>query len=166
MLSHDRLKSLLHYDPETGAWTWCVRRGPVGPGSKAGAIRPDGYIQISINGKLYIASRLAWFYMNGVWPENEIDHRDRDKANNRWENLREANRSQNVANCGLRSDNTTGFKGVRFDPRKKSPYQVRIHVNGAQKHVGYFGTLVEAAAAYEAAAIREFGQFAAPTRVA
>ena len=97
MLSHERLKEVLEYDPGTGISTWLVdRTGTARAGARAGCIhKSSGYRVIRIDGKLYREHRVIFFWMTGKWPDKEVDHRDLDKSNNRWHNLREATRSQN-----------------------------------------------------------------------
>jgi len=95
MLTLEIVRIVLYYDPETGKWKWLKNRG--GNRGKAGTWRKDGRIQIRLYGKFYLSSRLAWFYMTGEWP-TEIDHIDRNRANDRWTNLREVSRSENLKN--------------------------------------------------------------------
>src|SRR5258708_29459456 len=117
MLTQKTLQEILSYDPETGIWIW------INPpnhnrrllGKVAGNIAADGYRKIRIDRVLYISSRLAFLYMIGGWPKEEMDHIDRDSSNDRWVNLREATGYENKYNCSLRSDNTTGYKGVSWN---------------------------------------------------
>lgn len=159
-LTVERLKELLNYDPDTGVFTWRVRRGGnAKAGGKAGYCHPRGYWCIEINDKLYRAHRLAWLYTTGSWPEGEIDHANMDKSDNRWENIRDASRSQNNANTPLRTDNTSGFKGVHFCKRPRR-WQAKVTVNRKQIFLGYYDTREEAHAVYAAAAKHYFGEFA------
>ncbi len=151
----ERLKSLLRYEPETGDFVWLV--------SKARAIADDiagtpaeGYILIGIDGKSYRAHRLAWFWMTGEWP-HEIDHRDLNRANNRWANLRECTRHQNKANTRAHRDNQTGFKGVS---RNRRGYRAEIIAFGVRRSLGTFPSALEAHQVYVAEAQRCFGEFA------
>ena len=99
-ISHEELIRVLAYDPLTGGFTWKIRPCyNVKAGSIAGAIDPGhGYRRIKYDGILYLAQRLAWFYVNKTWPDGEIDHEDRDRANNRIDNLRLATKGQNRCN--------------------------------------------------------------------
>jgi len=119
LITHERLKELLHYDPGTGVFTNRINRGrgasAVRAGDVAGSEHDDGrYIKIQIDGRGYQAGRLAWFYMLGVWPPEQTDHEDLDGTNNRFANLRSCSGSRNHANVARRKDNTSGFKGRRL----------------------------------------------------
>lgn len=88
-----------------------------------------------------------------------IDHADGDGLNNRRSNLRPASKSQNGANRGKNSNNTSGFKGV--SPRKGSlPWMARIGHDGKSVYLGKFPTAEDAARAYNSAALELFGEFA------
>src|SRR5690606_34614864 len=102
MLTQQRLKELLYYDPETGIFTRLVgRSGPrARAGDVAGSDNGKGYIRIYVDGRPYKAHRLAWFYMHGEWPE-EIDHRNGERADNRLSNLRPVTRQQNNLNQSI-----------------------------------------------------------------
>lgn len=115
MLSQSELKEILSYDPLTGVFTWKVSRGSKSAGSVAGNVNTKiGYRQIGINGRLLYAHRLAWLYIHGVDPVNEIDHENGDKSDNRYRNLRDATSTQNSCNIKIQSNNTSGCKGVSW----------------------------------------------------
>lgn len=155
-LGVEKLKKLVHYDPETGEFTWLVDRGRAKAGTKAKRGRSP-YIELRIEGKLYLGHRLAWFYMTGEWPPR-VDHEDTNKRNNCWSNLREATHQQNLCNRGRNKNNTTGYKGVYLlEPGK---YKASIKENGKSKHIGIFDSPVAAHQAYSAAALRLHGEFA------
>jgi len=97
--------------------------------------------------------------MTGEWPKGEIDHIDLDRANNKWENLREATHSENSANRRVRSDNILGLKGVAFD-KTRGEYRAYIGVNGKRIHLGYSDCPAAAHMAYVVAANKAFGEFA------
>lgn len=162
MLTQARLREVLAYDPATGAFTWNVMlssRGPVG--SVAGSYTRKGYWRVRIDGREYMAHRLAWLYVTGSWPTKQIDHRNTNRADNRFDNLRLATNSQNGGNRRLSSKNRTGFKGVSFASRcAKRPYNAQISINGKSKNLGYYATPEAAHAAYLAAASEHFGDFA------
>jgi hypothetical protein len=155
-----RLRELLSYDPAGGNFYWRVdagRWGSIKAGTLAGSRRKDGRIQIWIDGRLYFAHRLAWLYMTGSWPAAEIDHRDTDVSNNRWDNLREATSSQNK--CNRSGDGLVGFKGVSFDPRRGT-YYARVKLNKKQRWLGSFQSAAAAHEEYCAAANDLHGEFA------
>jgi hypothetical protein len=110
-----QLKKLLAYCPATGDFTWLVGAGRCKAGSKAGCLKSNSYVHITINGKLYLAHRLAWLYTHGEWPADMVDHIDRNPSNNGISNLRECSRSDNMRNVGLRVDNSSGFRGVSWN---------------------------------------------------
>jgi len=162
-LTQQRLKEVLEYYPDAGIFVWNKNRGG---GARCGDIAGSilkGFqrqrVQIRIDDTLYYAHRLAFFYMTGTWPIKGVDHKDGDGLNNRWNNLREANQAQNAANQKLRSDNTTGFKGVTF-VKRSGRYRASIRVQQKPIHLGYFDTPEAAHIAYFEAAQRHFGKFA------
>ena len=128
----EQIKNALHYDPETGLFTWLISPSQRAPkGSVAGTLNDAGYLLIGFEGKRYRAHRLAWLYMTGEWPSSEIDHRNTNRRDNRWENLREASGSQNQWNQQKRTDNTSGVKGVRFWKNRTHEYAIaRLAVHG------------------------------------
>lgn len=158
-LNHAQLVELLIYDPDTGSFCWRKDRGARKRGSPSGYVNCYGYRCIVVCGRRYYASRLAWFYVTGRWPDGYMDHRNMVVSDDRFCNLREATRSQNMANVKCRRDNTIGLKGVR---RIGGRWQARIRRGGRQDHIGCFGTPEEAHAAYVLAAEQQFGDFANP----
>lgn len=161
MLTIERLRELLQYDPATGRWLRLVDISNQKKGSYAGTVNRDGYWMLAIDGKKYKSSRLAWFYQTGEWPSRTVDHQDTDRANDRWGNLRLATESQNSGNVRVHADNACGFKGVcRTQDSKAKPFKAQIMVSGRKRHLGHFQTAEEAHAAYLNAAQQGFGQFA------
>lgn len=147
-LTQDRLKELLHYDPDTGVFTWKVSRGNARAGSVAGSVDGHhGYWLIGIDGGNHRAHRLAWFYVYGTQPDEQIDHINGVRSDNRINNLREATNSQNQRNTGARSHNTSGFKGVRWH-KASGKYCAAIQHKGKRHHLGLFSGPDEAHAAY------------------
>lgn len=161
LLTADRLRELLHYDPATGLFTWRRNRQRVKAGDVAGHLEKDrSYIFIVIDGATHRAHRLAWLYMTGEYV-TEVDHEDLDRSNNRWSNLRDATRSQNRANMTRQRNNTTGFKGVYYDKRNKlRPFLAYIKSGKKRRELGYFSTAEEAHQAYCRAAQETYGEFA------
>ncbi len=148
----------LQYDPETGLFTRIepVRGHRVG--QVAGYLRPDGYIDIRCGGRLRRAHRLAWLFMTGVYPRQEIDHINGDPADNRWCNLRLATSAQNKHNSRVHKDNRTGVKGVTWD-KSRNKYMAQICVNRKNKGLGRFVTVAEAAEAYRLASLELHGEY-------
>lgn len=162
LLSVERLRDLLNYDPETGVFTWRVDRGgDARAGAVAGNVKSDGYRRIKVGGVRYRANRLAWFWMNGEWPSTMVDHKDTDPSNDRFDNLREATGSQNNMNARTPRSNTSGFKGVCLH-RTSGRWKAQIQHAGQKRHIGYFGTAQEAHTAYCAAAMAIDPNFARP----
>jgi hypothetical protein len=161
-LTQERLKELISYDPLTGVFLWLVDRGGKRAGDVAGC-RKRTYIAISVDDRIYRAHLLAWFYMTGEWPDPFVDHRDLDKHNNVWTNLRLATKSQNMANVGLIKSNKSGLKGVsryRAGEPYGKPWQAQIQKDGRTIYLGHFATREEGHAAYVAAAEKFYGEFA------
>ena len=152
-ITHEQLLKILHYDVDDGFFRWRVEGRSYLPGDVAGHTNHHNvYVRINIEYKSYQAHQLAWFYMTGEWADT-IDHRDTDTRNNRWNNLRKATASQNLANSSLTVRNTTGFKGVSIRYGK-----FRATCRG--KDIGNFGAAEEAARAYDTEARKQFGEFA------
>lgn len=165
-ITRDFLKSLLDYDPNTGQFRWLRTLSPVAPaGSVAGTIYTNGRRYITISRKRYFAHHLAWLYVTGEWPSAEVDHRNLDRDDNRFENLRLASDQQQSANRRVSKNNRIGVKGVgiSYEPKKASTaprYRARIRVDNRLIHIGYFPTPEAANQAYAEAAVRHFGEFA------
>lgn len=160
LVTPDRLKEVLNYDPESGLFTWlCVPNNRITIGQIAGNIGIQGYVIIKVDRRLYRAHRLAWLYMTGQWPKAQIDHRDLNATNNSWANLREATRSQNCYNQGARTNNTSGYKGVSWH-KASGKWTAQTRINGKAAHLGLFGTAELAHRAYIEAAREHHGEFA------
>lgn len=159
----DQLREVLDYDPATGAFRWRYRSGRGVTrlnGRTAGRVGPDGRIVIRIAGRHYLAHRLAWLYVTGEWPRDEIDHVDLDVGNNRFGNLREASRSQNCANKRP-PPSKSGMRGVYLVGSPDRPrYRAAIKFNGRMIYLGRYDEPVAAQAAYATAAAALFGEFA------
>jgi hypothetical protein len=159
-LTRERLCELLDYDPATGVLTWKVtRKGGASRGEQAGWIETNGYRRLTVERRRYPAHHLIWMMVYGVWPPQEIDHKNRVRHDNRLSNLRLATRAQNLINTGKWSTNTSGFKGA-YRPSATQKWRALISIDGKQRCLGYFATAEEAAAAYSAAAEKHYGEFA------
>lgn len=151
-ITQARLKDLLHYDPETGNFTWRQVRGGKLPGDIAGSVcraRGKDYRRIRVDDELVMAHRLAWLYMHGVWPDDELDHEDGDGLNNRIRNLVPAGRQENNVNASRRSDNKSGHPGVHFHKRIRK-WAAALGAGG-KIWLGYYDKLEDAIAARKAA---------------
>ena len=157
-LSLQRLTDLLFYDSDTGEFLYRVYRGRrAHKGQVAGYIRKNGYRFIMIDGWQYLAHRLAWFFVTGFWPLNQIDHVNRDKADNRFANLREATGSDNQANRAAYG--ASGLKGVSFHKRQHV-WRASDGRNGKKITIGSYATAQEAYGAYLVVARQLHGEFA------
>jgi hypothetical protein len=127
MVTAQRIRELLHYDPNTGVFTRLVSTSSSArAGGVAGSRHCDGYSVIWVDSRIYRSHRLAWLWMTGEWPTHQIDHINLDRADNRWSNLRHATQSQNMANTQTRANNAGTYKGVVRQNRK---WRVKIQVN-------------------------------------
>ncbi len=97
-----------------------------------------------IGKRAYLAYRLAWLYMTGKYPVDEIDHIDKDHSNDKWSNLRVASRSENERNKGAKKSNVSGIKGVKFNKNNGRFYVVVIGDGGKKYCGGGFSTAIEA----------------------
>ena len=159
-----RLHELLDYDPGTGAFTW--RKAPgkrtelVG---RTAGFDSHGYVFLSIDYQKYPAHRVAWFYVYGRWPRDEIDHINRIRSDNRIVNLREATHHQNTCNGPPRRTSKSGLIGVSWDSGT-GQWRAHITVAGRTRHLGRFDSITEATVARQAAARAQFGDFAPQAR--
>ena len=146
-ITQSELKSQLHYDQDTGIFTMLVSNRKSRIGSISGCLS-NGYIRIYLNRKLYYAHRLAWLYIHGVIPTNQIDHINGVKSDNRTANLREATNVQNGQNLTeSHVGNKSGYLGVNWN-NPAGKYQARIALNGKQINLGLYKTAELASEAY------------------
>lgn len=157
--SAERVRELLDYNALTGGFLWRASPSRNTPAGSVAGADCEGYRLIRVAGGRYKAHQLAWLYMTGEWPSRQVDHKDTNRSNNRWDNLRLATGSQNKANMGKRADNTSGFKGVRWYPQTNR-WVAQIGFQGKRKTIGYFKSPELAHVAYCEAADRLFGEFA------
>ena len=136
-LTQDRLKELLSYDPDSGDFTRLINRRSFKKGSVAGGLVSQGYIQIKIDGRKYLAHRLAFLYMTGSFPPNHTDHINGITDDNHWLNLRSATCGENMKNQKKRRDNKSGFVGVNWDDHTKK-WRSQIQVDGKRIQLGLF----------------------------
>jgi hypothetical protein len=148
-LTADRVRDVLAYDPETGRFTWRVRRACFAAGSLAGWKTPCGYRYISVDMEVCVAHRLAWLHTHGTWPKGVVDHINGDRADNRIVNLRDVSYAVNAQNRRLaQKNNRSGLLGV---VKCRGRWRAAIGINGARTWLGTFDTAQEAHEAYLAA---------------
>lgn len=165
-IDQNYLHTILHYSPETGVWVWLFRptasvqwNGHFAR-QRAGSLdSTTGYWRIRIGSKLYYAHRLAFVYMLGRWPLNEVDHKNLDRADCSWKNLREATHSQNGANKPRGAYNKSGFKGVSFN-RNGGKWVAETTINGKRIRKWGFATAELAFEYYQKISKEQFGDFA------
>lgn len=148
ILTQQRLHELLHYDKDTGIFTNKITRGPNAlVGQQAGCIDIiTGYRSIIVDSIKYRANRLAWFYVEGYWPEHDIDHKDRNRHNNRWMNLRHISRQCNIRNMKIKVNNTSGVTGV-FWRKTNRKWASFITVSYKKLHLGTYENKLDAVSA-------------------
>lgn len=147
-LTAERLRELLSYNPETGAFIWSVKPSTaICAGDVAGHKHSTGRVYISIGNKNYLAHRLAWLHTFGEWPANNLDHINGITTDNRITNLRECNQSENLQNTIAHKDNKLGLLGVTY-VKKGNNFNARIMTKGKRIQIGTFPTAELAHAAY------------------
>lgn len=159
MITQATLKELLHYDPDTGVFTWRVRPSRrVYIGDEAGSVYQRGnacYRDIKIDGVKYLAHRLAWLYTYSEFPAGQIDHIDGNGLHNWIINIRDVDNRENQKNSRLRSDNTSGTVGVSFD-KASGKWKAQISTGSGRKRLGHFTDIKDAIAARKSAEV-EYG---------
>jgi hypothetical protein len=156
LLTQELLKEKLHYDKDTGIFTWTDSKlnSASMRNKEAGCISKSGYRSIAMrfDGKFtnFYAHRLAWLYEYGEFPKLQVDHINQNKLDNRINNLREVTHRENRRNLPMLKTNKTGFCGVSFHKTRKK-YQANIMVDNRQKHLGYFENPEDAAKAVKEA---------------
>lgn len=143
-----RLKSMFSYDKDSGEFTRIVSVGGMRAGSKAGTVYKNGYVRISVDGKVYAAHRLAWLYVNGEFPVCGIDHINGVKTDNRMANLRVAGQQENMQNVRkAKSHSKSGLLGVY---KSRNKWAAQITVNKVKRFLGVYETPEAAHCAYMA----------------
>ena len=155
--SPKELRATFRYDSAAGQLWWRERGLGRRFSKPVGSVGGKGYIHVEYKGVAYKLHHVVWAIVKGRWPVRQIDHRNSIEGDNRFENLRQATLSQQAANKGRYSSNTSGYKGV-YPVRNK--WRVALQVNKKRKNLGYFDTPELGHAAYVAAAKKHFGEFA------
>lgn len=161
-LTRGRLLEAVSYDPASGEFWWLERTDQTGQwngrwaGKRAGWTTKNGYRAVEIDGERHYVHRLVFLIMTGEWPDDEVDHINLDKGDNRWSNLRPASHLQNSSNKAVRRDSGTGVKGVQYH-KKAGRFMARIRCRGKSHYLGLFDSAEEAGAAYASAAGLLFG---------
>ena len=138
------MKDLLNYDPETGVITWVKPSSTkLKPGDIAGSDTGNGYRRVFVNGRKYLAHRLAWYLHYGVWPSKNIDHINGDPSDNRIENLRDVSQSVNIRNQGR-------LAGVTWNKALKK-WEVALTVDYRKIYLGVFDDWFDAVCARKSA---------------
>ena len=163
VVSIERLRAVLEYDPATGDLTWknrpeSKRFSARQAGTAAGAVGSNGYVKVQIDSRCYLAHRLIWALVTGEWPAAQIDHINNTRNDNRWINLRAATGRQNQGNR-LPTKGNPMPKGVSYH-KKANVYFARIRRGKTLHHLGSFRTAALAADAYRVAADQRWGEFA------
>ena len=144
MIDITKAKQLITYDSNTGIFIWRVSTtNKVNVGDVVGTINDKGYLQTRIQGKIVKLHRLAWAFIYGVFPINQLDHEDQDKTNNRISNLRLADAFINARNMPLKCTNKSGFTGVHWN-KKNSNWRVQLCINHKRINLGSYTTLNKA----------------------
>lgn len=147
-LTLKRLREVLHYEPATGKFTWIRQIGKrARPGQVAGTVDFGGYTVVTIDRRRHKAHRLAWLYIHGVWPPVAIDHVNGIRTDNRLENLRLADWSENQQNRGRQVNNRSGYMGVSWDAHA-GKWRAGIRFDGRARNLGNFDSPEMASAAY------------------
>lgn len=148
LLTIERARELLAYDPQTGILTWRIAIGSAVKGAAAGRKNRDGYLQIGLARRTYSVHRLAWFLAYGSWPSALIDHKNGVRSDNRLDNLRLATKSLNGQNKRVAMRHgKSGFLGVTWH-KGVSRWQAQIALNGVSHYLGLFDSAEAAHAAY------------------
>lgn len=142
MITAERIRALLQYDPKTGRITWAVdvgHNGRIKAGTRAGWHDDDGYLLIRVEGTLYQGHRLIWLHQTGEWPKGVVDHRNLKPSDNRWENLRDVRKRVNQENRHRAGkNNKSGLLGVSPNGNRWSA-TINTSEGGVRKH-HYLGT--------------------------
>ena len=158
--TQQELLEVFNYDPIEGSFYWTHHKNVYinVRGKRTATALCNGHCHIRFKGRTYKAHHIAWCIVTGSWPINQIDHKDNNRSNNIFTNLREATHHQNMMNRYTAKNNTSGYKGVI--KRRYGGYEAVIQWKGKKVYLGKFLDPVEAAIAYDVASLHHFGEFA------
>lgn len=162
MIDIPTLEECLSYDPNTGEFHYRLIwwNSHLKPGDRAGSFKKrKGYRQIIFKGRWYQEHRLAWFFVHGRWPVDQLDHVNGDRADNRIANLREATNAQNARNRTTPRNSSTGIKGVHYN-KKLEKWVVHAGSGRGKRYVGLYPSLLAAEIARGQASAIFHGKFA------
>jgi hypothetical protein len=156
-----KMREFISYNPDSGVMTWKkVLSNRTKPGALCGAnIDSKGYGRVCFDGKQYRAHRVVWALFYGEAPDQQIDHINGNRLDNRIANLRLASNAQNSRNCRLSKNNTSGVTGISYHSKAKK-WMAQIMLSRKNNYLGLFNTKEEAIAARKKAETQYFGQFA------
>lgn len=141
-----RIKKIIAYNPDNGSFTWTKNiNSRIREGINAGSLYKNGYIYITYQGKRYLAHRLAFYIMTNRKPKGVIDHKDRNRSNNKWDNLRDVTMQENMRNVGA--------IGVTYE-KSRNKYKAQIFIDNKNIFLGRFNSFDEARKARVDAEIR------------
>lgn len=161
MITQDRLKELVNYDPNTGMFTWRVKTAArIKIGSSLGSRHHSGYLTAFLDKKRYTLHTLAVIYTDGECPVGTVDHINGIRDDNRRSNLRIATHSENTRNAKIRSDNRSGIKGVSYRNKSGGQWVCRIYTDEGRKYLGCYKTREEAERVMQEARAKYHGAFA------
>ena len=167
-LTQEIVRELLYYAPSTGKLFWWPRERHwfksdrhfntwntrfAGMEAFTAFDEKAGYLLGGILGKTYRAHRIIWLYQTGEWPEEQIDHINHDRKDNRWLNLRQVSNEENHRNISQQRNNRSGYTGVSWDKRC-SKWYARIMVDNKKIELGYFDLMEDAVEARREAEIK------------
>lgn len=155
------VRTFLSYDPRSGDFVWLRRErrhfscdaqwknwNDRYPGTIAGSVNLKGYRAIAVLDHIHKAHRLAWLYVTGAWPTQQIDHINGKRNDNRFANLRDVSGAENSRNRRAGPSSKTGHVGVTQYPYHGAmKYVARVRLYGRLHHLGYFKSIPEAAEA-------------------
>ncbi|BBT40928.1 HNH endonuclease signature motif containing protein [Pseudomonas putida] len=143
LIGQDELKERLEYDPETGLFFWKISTTRVTAGDQAGRLNSNGYLQVWILSKRYVLHRLAFLFMEGAHPPEEVDHIDGCRTNNKWDNLRHVSGAENSRNLKRHPRNRSGTPGVRYN-KKTGDWDASIQAKGKTIYLGSYSLKFDA----------------------